>query len=210
MYHCRVQSRVCVIPFEKPSIAPSTEERQDAFEDLEDMLADGLPSSAFGWAVAQKALLQDKEAIRDLKSRFRSHFQGRAVQNWSLLALCLKQVSNVKLGTAQVHYTNTHPPMHTHMYPPTHIRTHPHMYTLSLLCVQLLLEAGFPELVEPAINFIFQAYHGVSADQSAADVDNSDDDIDAAVILQTVEDIIESSAVQPLSKVSHKSTDTSS
>lgn len=181
--YCRVQSRVCKVPFQKPSTAPLDEDRQDAFDELEDLLADGLPSSAVGWAVAQKALLLDRDATRDLRSHFRSHFQGRAVQNWTLLGLCLKQVSDVKSEIAKVHAFHTHAPTHR-----AHIFLH---------SAQLLLEAGFPELVDPAFSFIFQADRGIGAGQMS---EASNDD--AAVIRQTVQEIISATAEQPLSKVS--------
>ena len=48
IYHFiyRVQSRVCTVPFEGPTIAPDNEEAQDSFDELDDMLTDGVVSAA--------------------------------------------------------------------------------------------------------------------------------------------------------------------
>ena len=76
-----------MMPFSKPSVAPMTEDGQDAYDELEDMLSDGTLSSVFGWAVSQRSLLSDKEEIREVKSQLRLQFgeSGRSVQNWALL-----------------------------------------------------------------------------------------------------------------------------
>lgn len=89
----RVQSRLCIIPFTKPSIAPTTEEQQEAFDELDDILIGGELSSVCGWAIKQKVSLEDKEKFKAMKLTLRPHFQGRSVLNWAYLAICLKEVS---------------------------------------------------------------------------------------------------------------------
>lgn len=88
----RVQSRVCVIPFTKPSISPTTEEQQLKFDELEDMLVGGELSSLCGWVIKQIAVLEDKEQFKEMRKTLRPFFQGRSVLNWTFVAICLKQV----------------------------------------------------------------------------------------------------------------------
>ena len=89
----RVQSRVCVIPFSKPSISPINEDQQKAFDELDDIMVAGELSSACGWAIRQKAVLVDKEKFKEMRTTLRPFFQGRSVLNWTYVAICLKQVS---------------------------------------------------------------------------------------------------------------------
>lgn len=58
----RVQSRLCIIPFAKPSIAPITDEQQEAYDELDDLLAGEELSSVCGWAIAQRAALLNNES----------------------------------------------------------------------------------------------------------------------------------------------------
>ncbi len=94
----RVLSRVCVVPFTKPSISPTTDEQQDAFDDLDDILEGGLLSSVYGWVIQQRRVLEDKERIRDMKRQLRAHFAGRSALNWSLVVTCLQQVRWIDIG----------------------------------------------------------------------------------------------------------------
>ncbi len=102
MYQCyyhnfyRVLSRVCMAPFLKPSTAPTTAEHQEAYDELDDLLLDGLLSPECGWAIRQVKVLENKEKLKEMKSHLRAHFQGRLVHNWALLALCLKEVRDVQ------------------------------------------------------------------------------------------------------------------
>ena len=47
-------SRVCVVPFSKPSIAATTDDQLDAFDDIDEMIDQNLPSQGFGWIIQQK------------------------------------------------------------------------------------------------------------------------------------------------------------
>ena len=79
---------MCVVPFSKPSIAPSTDQEQEAFEELEDMLSEGTLSSVCGWAISLEKVLVNKEKVREMKSVVREHLEGRFASNWTLLAVC--------------------------------------------------------------------------------------------------------------------------
>ena len=89
----RVQSRVCIIRFSKPSIAPLTEEEQTDFDTLDDMILEGGLSKAIGFAIAAGKVLQDKTKFKEMRASLRSYFQGREINNWTNLALCLKEVA---------------------------------------------------------------------------------------------------------------------
>ena len=134
---------MCVVPFSKPSIAPSTDQEQEAFEELEDMLSEGTLSSVCGWAISLEKVLVNKEKVREMKSVVREHLEGRFASNWTLLAVC-------------------------HM-----------LYTQQtlldfFLIMQLLLESGFPALVDGALEFIFQqsknCSHGLEGASTVIDV----------------------------------------
>jgi hypothetical protein len=90
----RVLSRVCILPFKKPTIAPSTDEEQDAFDYLEELIESQAISSSIGWIIRQGNILKDKEEMKSMKSHLRRYYKGRSITNWSLLALCAKQVNN--------------------------------------------------------------------------------------------------------------------
>ena len=81
----KVQSRVCIIPFTKPSVAPTTEEEHLAFDELEDALDDHDLSKAIAWAIWFKSVLEDKEEIQCIRSLLTGVFQGQSANNWSLL-----------------------------------------------------------------------------------------------------------------------------
>lgn len=88
----RVQSRVCVVPFRSPKIAPTTDELQDSFDELDDLLNEKSFSSACGWVVRVGRSLQDKCTVKDMTKIFRPHYPGRRATNWALLGVCVKQV----------------------------------------------------------------------------------------------------------------------
>ena len=54
----RVHSSVCVVPFSKPSVAPFTDEQQEAFDELDQH--DGLMGYSPLWPV-----LEDKDVIQE-------------------------------------------------------------------------------------------------------------------------------------------------
>lgn len=88
----RVLSRVCIVSFSKPSIAPVSDEQQDAFDELDDMICGGVLSSVIGWAIQMGKKLNNKDKLKKIKGILRPHFHGRAILNWSLVALCLEEV----------------------------------------------------------------------------------------------------------------------
>lgn len=88
----RVQSRLCIIPFKKPSIAPTTEDQQTAFDELDDILMSGELSSVCGWAIKQREILEEKDKFKAMKAILRPHFEGRSVLNWAYIGICLKEV----------------------------------------------------------------------------------------------------------------------
>lgn len=91
-YTCRVLSKVSIAPFLKPSIASIPDEQQQAYEELEDMLTEGMLSSVCGWAIKQEEMLLKQAEVKHMKALLRLHFQGRSATNWTFLAICLKQV----------------------------------------------------------------------------------------------------------------------
>ena len=88
----RVLSRVCVIPFVKPSVDPETEEEHDAYDDIEEILQTNVLSSLIGWVITLGNILRDKGVIKSVKDDLRRHFKGRGLTNWSLLLTCTRQV----------------------------------------------------------------------------------------------------------------------
>ena len=65
-----------------------------------------------------------------------------------------------------------------------------------VLMVQILLESGFPDLVDAALQFIFQQSSNCNQGFEAV---SAVDDVD--VVVNTIEDLITISSEQPLSKV---------
>ena len=79
--------------FNLPTVAPATDEEEEAFAELDDLLLSGELSSAIGWAIAQgKLLLSNRDEIRELKKMTQLH--GRSSQNWAILLFFVKQVRN--------------------------------------------------------------------------------------------------------------------
>ena len=89
---CRVRSRVCIVPFKTPPISPSTDEEQDSFDYLDDMLMEGTLSACCGWVIKVGKTLSCRDTIREMMARFRPHFTGRQAVNWALLGVCVKEV----------------------------------------------------------------------------------------------------------------------
>ena len=77
----RVRSRVCVTPFKSPAVAPSTEEEQDAFDELDDMLMEGSLPAACEWVIKVGQSLHCRQTVREMAARSRSHFSGRKQAN---------------------------------------------------------------------------------------------------------------------------------
>lgn len=87
MFGYRVMSRVCVVPFLKPSITAATDRELDAFDDLDEMIEEGIPTQALGWIIRQKDYLHDNKEARDMKHRLKDTFQGRSLMNWAVVSL---------------------------------------------------------------------------------------------------------------------------
>ncbi len=86
-----------LVPFVKPSTAPVTDEQQDAYNKMDDMIDEGVLSSVCGWAIRQRQIVANKEKLKARKSHLRHHFKGRSVLNWTLVAVCLEQVRLIEL-----------------------------------------------------------------------------------------------------------------
>ena len=87
-----------MIPFSEPSVAPDTDEEEEAFTEFEDLILSGEVSSAIGWAIKQRQVLLDdrgSSAVKELKERLRGIFHGRTCQNWAVLLFFLKEVCSV-------------------------------------------------------------------------------------------------------------------
>ena len=54
---------MCVVPFKWPKVVSETEDQQEAFDKLDDLVDDGKPSSAIHWAIRQHSLLSNREPI---------------------------------------------------------------------------------------------------------------------------------------------------
>lgn len=89
---CRVKSRVCIAPFKSPAVAPSNEEEQGAFDELDDTLNKGILSAVCGLVVKVGKSLHDRSMVREMAARFSPHFPGRQAINWALLGVCVKEV----------------------------------------------------------------------------------------------------------------------
>ena len=87
-----VKSRLCIVPFEGPNIAPTTDKEQECFDELDDPVYDGNLSTACGWVIKVGQHLNSREAVREMVMFFRPHFPGREAINRALIGVCLKQV----------------------------------------------------------------------------------------------------------------------
>ena len=68
-------STVCVVPFSKPSIVATTDDQLDAFDDIDEMIDQNLPSQALGWIIQQKSVLHDKGQLQSFKQKLKGVFQ---------------------------------------------------------------------------------------------------------------------------------------
>lgn len=83
---------MCIAPFKSPAIAPSSEEEQDAFDELDDILTEGSLSAACGWVVRLGQCLHNRGIVMEMCTLLRPHFPGRQAMNWALVAVCVKEV----------------------------------------------------------------------------------------------------------------------
>uniref|UniRef100_A0A1X7TIA1 Uncharacterized protein n=1 Tax=Amphimedon queenslandica TaxID=400682 RepID=A0A1X7TIA1_AMPQE len=84
----RVQSRVCIVPFIKPSVAPEDDSEHDSYEELEEMLHNDLLSTMMQWVIRIGKILKDKEGVKSIKDELRGSYKGPSLCNWSLLLTC--------------------------------------------------------------------------------------------------------------------------
>ena len=80
------------MPFKNPPVAPTSDQEQDSFDDLDDMLMEGTLSASCGWVIEVGQTLKCRRTIRDMTARLRLHFPGRQALNWALLSVCVKEV----------------------------------------------------------------------------------------------------------------------
>ena len=82
-----------MIPFEQPTICPESDEEEDAFDELEDLVSSNRLSAAVGWAIQlRKEVLLNGDRIRGLKRELYGSFQGRSAMNWALLLFIAEKV----------------------------------------------------------------------------------------------------------------------
>jgi len=66
-------------------VCPETDEEEDGFDDLEEMVSTHQTSSAVGWEIQlRKQLLLKRERIRELKKNLCGAFQRHQSSNWAL------------------------------------------------------------------------------------------------------------------------------
>ena len=80
------------MPFNKPSIAATSDEGLQAFNDLDDMIDENLLSQALGWIIKKRAIINDKAKLRGMKQKLIKAFEGRALINWALVGLATNEV----------------------------------------------------------------------------------------------------------------------
>lgn len=86
-------SRVCVIPFSKPSIAPESEDQEEAFEIVDELIDNQQLSQAVGWIISLSEAVNSKQQLKEMKEKLRDSFKGRCLMNWSLVALTTTKVN---------------------------------------------------------------------------------------------------------------------
>ena len=81
-----------MVPFELPSVAPSTAEEEEAFMELDSITASGELSSAIGWAIfCGNNLAQKKSDILEMCYKLKGAFSGRVLKNWGTLLYFLNE-----------------------------------------------------------------------------------------------------------------------
>ena len=82
-----------VIPFEQPPVCQESEEEEDAFDELEDLVSTNRLSAAVGWAIQlRKEVLLNGDRIRELKRELYGSFCGRSAINWAILLFFAEKV----------------------------------------------------------------------------------------------------------------------
>jgi hypothetical protein len=106
----RIRSRSINIFFKKPSVAPTNEEEEENFSELQSLISSGESSKCricsvlvssdemsamLGWEIRLGKLLSSKEGrkeVKDLKESLRGTFAGRSQANWAILFFLVKKV----------------------------------------------------------------------------------------------------------------------
>ena len=57
---------MCIVPFRNPPIAPTDDEEQDSFDQLDDLLTDGDLSSACGWVIKVGSHLDSRQEVQEM------------------------------------------------------------------------------------------------------------------------------------------------
>ena len=74
-------------------MCPETDEEEDGFDDLEEMVSTHQTSSAVGWAIQlRKQLLLKRERMHELKKNLCGAFHGHQSSNWAILLFFAEQV----------------------------------------------------------------------------------------------------------------------
>lgn len=82
-----------MIPFEPPTVCPESDEEEDAFDELVDLMSNNRLSAAVGWAIQlRKEVLLNGDRIRELKRELYGSFQGRSAMNWALLLFVAEKI----------------------------------------------------------------------------------------------------------------------
>ena len=82
------------IVFTEPSINPTTDEQQDKWDYLRCLLEGDKLSGCVGWIIRMRERFDNKELLDAVRRPLQGHFQGRFLSNWTLVALCAKEVSS--------------------------------------------------------------------------------------------------------------------
>jgi hypothetical protein len=106
----RIRSRSINIFFKKPSVAPTNEEEEENFSELQSLISSGESSKCricsvlvssdemsamLGWEIRLGKLLSSKEGrkeVKDLKESLRGTFAGRSQANWAILFFLVKKL----------------------------------------------------------------------------------------------------------------------
>ena len=86
-------TRATVIPFEQPPVCSESEEEEDAFDELEDLVSTNRLSAAVRWAIQlRKEVLLNGDQIRELKRELYGSFRSRSAMNWAILLFFAEKV----------------------------------------------------------------------------------------------------------------------
>lgn len=98
----RVCTRATVLNFVEPSVGPSTEEEEDVFPELEELISSGEISKCIGWAISLGQRDNLREDVLAIKDKLRGVMGGRKCKNWAIILYFVKQVSRCHLSQSVV------------------------------------------------------------------------------------------------------------